>query len=137
MKISVKVDDDGLLRALQKAGPEAEKRAKKKLRTVSLAVENRVKQDMPVDTGRARAGWGHWTPGDVVKKDKQDGGPLDGVWQVKNGGLTIEQGTNIPYVARLEEGSSLQAPAGFIESAARLGMRELVKELAKIVDIFR
>lgn len=135
MKISVKVDDDGLLRALQKAGPEAEKLAKKSLRAVSFAVENRVKQDMPVDTNRARASWGHWTPGIVKNNPKAN--PVDAVWEVSDGGLTITQGTNVPYVARLEEGSSLQAPKGFIEGAARLGMDELVKELAKIVELFR
>lgn len=81
---------------------------KKQLRKHSLTVMRRVKIAMPVDTGAARARWGV-------------AGAPGGVWEVRDNELTIEQGAKLEpyeYIERLNEGSSRQAPAGFIDVVA-------------------
>jgi len=70
---------------------------------------------MPVDTGRARASWGHWTPGDI--RGNKNAGSSDAVWNVTDGGLSITQGSNVRYIGLLNEGHSKQAPAGFLDRA--------------------
>lgn len=94
------------------------------VKSASFAVERRVKEDMPVDTGRARASWGHW--------DGSAGEAGDGHWEESDNGLTIEQGTNVDYVPFLNAGSSRQAPAGFIDRAEAKGQYELEKALGLI-----
>ena len=69
-----------------------------KLRSASLALERRVKVEMPVDTGRARASWGHWTPSDLrpgLKGFRQIANAGDAVWEEDEDGLSIQQGSNI------------------------------------------
>jgi hypothetical protein len=101
---------------------------KRKLREVSFAIERRVKQEMPVDTGRARASWGHWTPGDLAG-DARDAGPGDAEWKETAGGLEIEQGSNVEYVQYLNDGHSSQAPAGFIDRAEEHAQKILDAEI--------
>ena len=97
-----------------------------KLRSVSMAVERRVKEEMPVDTGRARASWGHWTPGDTNNPKSL---PTDAEWNEDDEELTIEQGSNVEYVPRLNDGYSRQAPAGFIDAAEKHAQRVLDAEM--------
>ncbi len=104
--------------------------AVKAVKSASLAVEKRIKLEMPVDTGRARASWGHWTAADVVKPGP--GGSGDAVWAASDDGLTITQGTNVPYVEYLNNGHSRQAPAGFIDRAQLTGQLELEKALGLV-----
>jgi hypothetical protein len=95
--------------------------ARKMLKSASFALEKRIKTEMPVDTGRARASWGHGR---------------DAVWIESNGGLSIEQGSNLAvgktrynYIIALNRGHSQQAPAGFIDRALVVAEFELAKEL--------
>ncbi len=90
----------------------------------SFAVEKRIKIDMPVDTGRARASWGHWTSADM-KKTNADVRSNDSIWRVEDGGLSIVQGSNVDYIEDLNSGSSRQAAAGFLDRAAVKGQIEL------------
>ena len=74
---------------------------------VSRQTQDEVQFEMPVDTGWAQARWGVPEYG--------------GIWERRDNGLTIEQGSSIEpfeYIERLNEGSSQQAPAGFIDTAA-------------------
>lgn len=104
-------------------------RARQTVKAVSLAVEKRVKVEMPVDSGRARASWGHWK-GSV--RGNPDASVADAVWKEEDGGLTIEQGTNVPYVEQLNAGHSRQAPAGFVDRAGMFGQLTLEEELGMI-----
>jgi hypothetical protein len=79
--------------------------ARRNVRVVSLNTKQRIMILMPVDTGAARARWG------------SPGAP-GGIWRELDGGLTIEQGAALEpyeYIEKLNEGSSTQAPAGFID----------------------
>lgn len=92
----------------------------------SNQAEEKIKEAMPVDTGRARTGWGHYTPGLMVyDKPSNPSTPADSVWEVGNEGLTITQGTTVPYTPGLNEGSSRQAAAGFVDAIALLALEDL------------
>jgi hypothetical protein len=87
----------------------------------SMRTIARVKTDMPVDTGRARASWG--TPGEAHEAG-------DAVWRVEDGGLTVVQGSNVEYVPALNDGHSKQQPAGFIDRAAADADEELNRRVS-------
>jgi len=78
-----------------------------------------IKIRMPVDTGAAMASWG--VPGEA------------GIWDVKDDGFAITQGSKLPYIEALNEGHSQQAPAGFIdvehEKAIVLFVNNMVKDV--------
>lgn len=81
--------------------PEIRAGAWKIVKAKAFSLERGVKFRMPVDTGHARANWGH--------------GPA-GVWDEDEADLSITEGTTVVYVPRLNEGWSQQAPAGFIDA---------------------
>lgn len=89
------------------------------VRRVSFEVERRVKLAMPVDTGRARASWGHSSP---------PAGTGDGIWEEDRANLSITQGSRVEYIEALNEGHSRQAPAGFIDAIESEG-EELLESL--------
>ena len=105
--------------------------AKVAVREASFAVEKRVKIEMPVDTGRARASWGHWTSGDMRTPNKAANAG-DASWKEEDDGLTIAQGSNVGYIEMLNNGHSSQAPAGFLDKAQLVGQVELEKEVGLI-----
>ena len=82
----------------------------------SLRTVARVKRDMPVDTGRARASWGG--RGEEME-------PGDAVWSEEDNGLTVVQGSNVEYVVYLNQGHSQQRGAGLIDAAAADADEEL------------
>lgn len=98
------------------------------LRIVSFKAERYIKIRMPKDTGRAAASWGH---------SSAPAAPDDGIWIEDVESLTITQGSKVEYIERLNEGSSQQAPAGFIDAeAARAGADfedQMYEQIDKIV----
>jgi hypothetical protein len=99
--------------------PVFKERVKVRIKAKSLTVVGRMKQAMPVDTGAARARWG--TPG-----------APGGIWIEQDFGLTIIQGAELDpheYINELNEGSSQQAPAGFIDTIAYKAEEELIQEI--------
>lgn len=134
IKIGVRVEGgDKVLRDLQKAPDKVRRKAADKVREASFGLERRIKSDMPVDEGRARASWGHWTSGDVIAGDNE-ASQSDAHWVESNGGLTVEQGTNVNYVDRLNQGHSQQAPAGFIDKAVEIAQRALVNAIGRLLN---
>lgn len=97
----------------------------REIMAASLRTVERVKREMPIDTGRARASWGSLAG--VFE-------PGDGIWDVEDGGLTITQGSNVEYVPELNEGHSRQAPAGFIDAAAEDLFRSALEALEDALE---
>lgn len=95
------------------------------VRRVSFNAERQAKTQMPVDTGRARASWGHSTA---------PASAADGVWEEDESSLSITQGSLVEYIGRLNEGYSKQAPAGFIDAIAYAAREELS---AAVADLMR
>ncbi len=102
-------------------------KTKVRVMTKALKVLGQVKIAMPVDTGAARARWG--TPG-----------AAGGLWEVLDDGLTVIQGAQLlpfEYIERLNEGSSTQAPAGFLDTIAYKAEEELDQEIGQdATDVF-
>ena len=113
MKITVKSDLKPEAQEMPRRRNALLSSVKRMVRSVSFELERNVKNEMPVDTGRARASWGHWTPGDL--RGPSDARASDAVWKETDDGLTIEQGSNVEYIAGLNDGSSKQAPRGFLD----------------------
>jgi hypothetical protein len=124
------VIDDSQLQKLIKETSIAERGAvifaRKVVKASSFALEKRVKLEMPVDFGVARASWGHWK-GNIRSGHRTiEGGPI---WKEEDGGLAIEQGTSVEYVTYLNRGHSSQAPAGFIDRAFVVAEFEMMRTL--------
>lgn len=100
---------------------------------VSRSTMLKVKRLMPVDTGRARATWGIFTPELVVRiSTKNPINANDAVWEVKDDGLTITQGADLRpynYIDELNAGSSKQAPSMFLDVVAEQAADDLVKAI--------
>lgn len=102
------------------------------VRKVAMAVDRVVVTTTPVDTGRARANWqaaiGAAPGGEVGAYPAGKGGATgaaaaaqamaqaNGVIAGYKGGDVIHLTNNLPYIGRLNEGSSDQAPAGFVQA---------------------
>ncbi len=163
---------------------------RKVLREQSLQLMEHIKARMPVETGRARAGWGIWRKKDMsyysptqrrialpkavnangiydvsipvrqhagmlgrapvntqeqFMKQFNAASPNDAIWIDKSrvpGSRTIPlleiiQGTRLAYVQQLNEGSSRQAPAAFIDSeyqkAGKRMERAVSDEIRKLI----
>ena len=119
---------DELIKDARRAAKAVTGEAQHILREISFAGEVRIKRDMPVDTGRARASWGHWDS----SANSPDSTPADAHYEETDAGLTIVQGSNVPYIEQLNEGHSQQAPAGFIDDAWLKMEVELMKALGEI-----
>lgn len=92
----------------------------------------------PVDTGAARANW-------VVNVGPVGSGQSDPDRKDSSGGATILQGQSIvlgnpnadaytisnalPYVSQLNQGSSPQAQAGFVENSVRNATRRVLRSI--------
>jgi hypothetical protein len=126
------VIDDSQLQELIKDTSIADRAAvifaRKVVKSASFALEKRIKREMPVGNpslwqhpaphgyvgGRARSSWGHGN---------------ESIWREVDGGLSIEQGSNVVYIEPLNRGHSTQAPAGFIDRAFVVAEFEMTKEL--------
>jgi hypothetical protein len=104
-------------------------------RKVALELFRRVILKTPVDKGRARANWqaslGSPATGTVDATDKtKSGGPTFRTVVAASAGFnvgdTIYLANNLPYIRRLEEGYSQQAPAGMVALT--------VQEFAQVVN---
>lgn len=131
LTLSATIDDGGLGIALALANEKARKGAILIIRRNSLMAERMIKDDMPVDTGRARASWGHYTPGDL--KGAADSSSGDSVWQESADELTITQGSNLEYIEALNNGHSQQAGPGFIDAAAQTAAVHIIDEVSNLV----
>jgi hypothetical protein len=110
----------------------------KAVRKAALAIDQTVVLSTPVDTGRARSNW-------LVNIDTPSRGQIDpyspgqglGTGEGANARAALEQGkeaisrfrlgnkiylsNNLPYIQKLNDGFSAQAPAGFVEKAVQSG----------------
>lgn len=115
------------------------------VRKVALAADQAVVMGTPVDTGRARSNWiaqiGSAPSGTIDAYAPGDAGSTAGantqaaidqaesVISGYNSGEEIHITNNLPYIQRLNDGYSAQAPANFVEQA--------VVEAAQVVQFGR
>lgn len=91
-------------------------RVEKQVRATALDLLGTLKVRTPVDTGRARANWHLDIGSPSVQLIAPGGDPTPSF-----AGYSIEKtvfiSNNVPYIRRLNEGHSQQAPAGFVEDS--------------------
>jgi len=105
-----------------------EEGASRTVRQVTLAVSQAVIVSTPVDTGRARANWvaSLGAPFTTTTEDTDPSGSRqvainNTVISGRQTGQEVYISNNLPYIGRLNEGHSAQAPAGFVEKAVQRG----------------
>jgi len=108
----------GADKEFEKLDRETKKEINSIARTQAFDTMNKVKQNTPIDTGRARNSWILTTEKNKFK-DAKNGSNLPSflppVDDRKIETLYLTNGT--PYIENLNQGSSKQAPARFIETA--------------------
>lgn len=115
-------------------GPRIINQAENIVKRLTLDVTSNLIVDTPVDTGWARANWvpsiGNsvnvpaGTRESVTVGDQQAGIATVAVtYTLSQGRVFITN--NVPYIETLNEGSSRQAPAMFVQRAIQRGVRSL------------
>lgn len=136
----------GFSKRIRAIADGVEDNTNKGMRRTVLTVASAVALRTPVDTGRARANWqthiGGPPPGEVGAYPKGKAGSTgaaaaaqaiaqaEGVaasYKAEHSGKDVYISNNLPYIGRLNEGSSEQAPAGFIEAAIMAGLNAIRK----------
>lgn len=117
-------------RRIRQRGRDVETGADAVVRATAIAINQAVVSATPVDTGRARANWivGLGAP---VRQDTEatDPGGGDTISSNNNkigqrrGDSDVYLSNNLDYINDLNQGTSAQAPAGFVEQAVMAGVR--------------
>ena len=118
-------------------GDYASQQMEKLLRVAVLETDSRLKQASPVDTGRFRVSWqvgenaaGSYDGGpqqDPSNADRSKTSPPSGLivplrrmnYQQEKLGNVYSVHNNLPYAESLANGSSKQAPAGWVQGIAK------------------
>ena len=118
-------------------GDYASQQMEKLLRVAVLETDSRLKQASPVDTGRFRVSWqvgenaaGSYDGGsqqDPSNADRSKTSPPGGLivplrkmnYQQEKLGNVYSVHNNLPYAESLANGSSKQAPAGWVQGVAK------------------
>lgn len=104
----------------------------------ALLVHGAVVMDTPVDTSRARSNWTTTlnTVSTVQREADQAAKSNAEIQDIVSRKISIDDTiyitNNVPYIERLNDGYSAQAPAGFVEAAVQIGT-ERAKEFARAV----
>lgn len=121
-----------------------ETNANELVRKTVITVVSSVALSTPVDTGRARANWrtkigspisdtrGAVAPGKKGSTGSQNVGAVvkeaqDEMNNYRKGGQDVWVSNNLPYIQSLNDGSSEQAPAGFVQKASMAAQRAISK----------
>ena len=114
---------------------EIERGAGKLVRETALVANQAVIAATPVDTGRARANWLASLQNPV--EEATDNVDPSGSETIAANASTIENqkpgesiylSNNLPYIESLNQGSSAQAPAGFVEQAVQTAVAYVRKK---------
>lgn len=126
---------------MRRRGDNVESNANRVLRRTALAILTEVVLGTPVDEGRARSNWAVGLGAAPLTGGKPPHAPGKnlGIGEGANARATIAAGSGVignarpgqaifisnhlPYIGRLNDGYSAQAPAGFVETAVLSGTR--------------
>jgi len=119
---------------------ELEGVAEKVIKALTLEVTAEVQEATPIDTGWARANWvpkigepdSAPRPKDVASLGSRQAEQQKGVAEVTSG-YKLDRGlvsisNNVPYIQRLNEGSSKQAPAAFVQLAISRAVQKVARK---------
>lgn len=119
-------------RRIRRRAKQVEENSSKAAVEAALLISQTVIVATPVDTGRARANW-FANIGTPITQESDGTDPSGaatiarnaGIIPIKLPGQTIFLSNNLPYIQFLNEGSSAQAPAMFVEQAIATAVRFL------------
>lgn len=105
-------------------GDYASQQMEKLLRAAVLETDSRLKQASPVDTGRFRVSWQvgeNAAPGGEKTEGTYTGiPPIERIgYQQEKLGNVYSVHNNLPYAEPLANGSSKQAPTGWVQGVAK------------------
>lgn len=122
--MSIDLTKPGAVDALmkKKVDPAIERRQK----AMAMAIYQKLIEATPVDTGRARSNWWMDTAPSVtiIEPDDTSSGMAQAASMMGRNielGSTIYISNNLPYIQRLDDGYSGQAPAGMTAQAIQYG----------------
>ena len=105
-------------------GDYASQQMEKLLRTAVFETDSRLKQASPVDTGRSRVSW--QVGENAAPGGEKPAGTYTGTPQIDRIGYSQEKlgniysvHNNLPYAEPLANGSSKQAPKGWVQGVAK------------------
>ena len=105
------------------------------LKGTMIGLMSRIIKETPVDEGRAKGNWqitiGSPAGGELDRKDKNGSAAInDGVATINRFqfGDSVYMSNNLPYIMRLEMGSSEQAPEGMVRRNIQVTIQELQKK---------
>jgi hypothetical protein len=132
------VDLDQFSRRIQDVAKGVEPGVDDIVRKYALIANQTVVMATPVDTGRARANWqvsiGAPVSGSLASTEPQttlnQNKSSIGAFRASSGQELYLQ-NNLPYIERLNQGWSAQAPAGFVEKALLAAARALKGKVLK------
>ena len=114
---------------ISRVGEDVEDGTDRVVRQAAVAVNQTVTLATPVDTGRARANWQVGIGAPVLEATEDTDKNGNATINRNNGKIALRQkrqtvyiSNNVPYIGRLNAGSSAQAPAGFVEEAVSIGV---------------
>ncbi len=132
------MDLDKFSRRMSVIASDVESGAHDIAQKAAIAIDRELVLSTPVDTGRARSNWiaSVDTPSDAEGAAESPAAAIARAEAVIKGAgprQDIWISNNLPYIARLNDGHSAQAPAGFVQSAIVSGSRAVrrSKVLAK------
>ncbi len=112
---------------IRRLAGRVEKNANLVVINTAIAIDQVVVLATPVDTGRARGNWqvgvGVAMRGELDRLDTSGNATIaENTVRAKTRklGQDIFISNNLPYIVSLNEGSSSQAPAGFVEEAVQV-----------------
>jgi hypothetical protein len=139
-----RTDMKGFSHRIKVLADDVPENADKLMRSTVITIVSSVALATPVDTGRARANWktqiGAPASGTNEAYPKgtagSSGGPaaaaainsaVSEMGKYNRSGVEVHVTNNLPYIGRLNEGSSKQAPANFVQTAIEAGLRAIRK----------
>ena len=151
----------GLAETFANVNKEIESALWEHVEETSLGLEARVKDGMPRDTGRAKAGWGHYTPQDLAPGKRRIGkgkritkrtrfitgkglgsgrtqisSSSDAIWEEDRSNLSITQGTNVFYTSFVNDGTVRYAGTGHIDRAFAWAEKQMANMEARLSNAF-
>lgn len=137
----------GDLRSFSKSislrGDTLEKNVQKLMRKLALSVDTTVVMSTPVDTGRAAANWqltfSEPAAGVLPVPSAKELSSRENITSASEllrsyAGQEIHIANNLPYIRRLNEGWSDQAPAGFVEACMAAGHAVVQKSAKRLLS---
>ncbi len=128
------VSPDVFARRIQRRAQQVEVGASDAVKSAALIINQVVILETPVKSGHARANWQIGLVAPITKEiddeDKAGAATIarnNTLIRARTNKVDIILSNNVPYINRLNEGSSSQAPAGFVQLAVLAAVAVLVK----------